>query len=541
MGQSLFHWGLHAWAIYVVIGLGLAYMTFRRGRPLAIRWLLEPVFGRKLIESWVGHVIDIIAIVGTVFGVVTSLGIGTQQIAAGLGFMGWIEDPSSTPLLTGLVVVIMIIATISVVTGVHKGLKWLSNINMVVAALMALFVLLAGPTIFLLQAVVANAGEYAMTLPQLMFETGSDYASGAGDEASGLLGGAWSADWTIYYWGWWMSWSPFVGMFIARISRGRTIRQFVLGVLLAPTAVGIIWFSIFGSSGIYYQLTEGTMLVDDGEGGETVGTEAALFQLLEQLPLTSIVAVVAILVITIFFITSGDSGSLVTDVLAYGGRTETPKLTRVFWTGLIALAAILLLAAGDDPSSSLRVLQVGAIASAAPFSLVLVLAVIAQVRLYTYEVRTMSRYARIRRHATKASLVDAARESAGKDEGVAVERNLLQMLNEQTKRLGTSSSTLAGLPATVGTGPSEQERIPNDDLVLAIQDIPTHATHVDPETGVLGWDPKAAYQDPVRDATFDTPEYSASYEGWENEAEEYFDEAVATGTMPAVDPEDKNE
>lgn len=537
MGQSLFHWGLHAWAIYVVVGLGLAYMTFRRGRPLAIRWLLEPIFGRKLIESWVGHVIDVIAIVGTVFGIVTSLGIGTQQIAAGLGFMDWVDDPSSTPLLTGLVIVIIIIATYSVISGVHKGLKWLSNINMLVAAVLALFVLLAGPTLFLLQAIVSNIGEYGMTLPQLMFESSADYAAEAGEEASGLLAGAWTADWTIYYWGWWMSWAPFVGMFIARISRGRTVREFVLGVLLAPTAVGILWFSIFGSSGIYYQLTDGTMLDENGE----VGTEAALFQLLEQLPITSITAVVAIIVITIFFITSADSGSLVTDVLAYGGRTETPKLTRVFWTALIGLASIVLLAAGDDPSSSLRVLQVAAIASAAPFSIVMVLAVIAQVRLYVYEGRTISRYARIRRHATKAALVEAAREQAGSDEGPAVQRTLMQMLNEQTRTLGTmfgaTSSTLRGLPADAGTATEEQQGIANNDLVLAIQDIPAHATHVDATTGVLGWNRQAAYQDPVGDITFDTPEFSASYMGWEQEAEEYFDEAVATGEVPTVDPE----
>ncbi|WP_300345568.1 BCCT family transporter [Nesterenkonia sp.] len=543
MGLSLFHWGLHAWAMYVVIGLGLAYMTFRRGRPLSVRWLLEPIFGRRLIESWVGHVIDTLAIVGTVFGVVSSLGIGTQQIAAGLGFMEWVEDPSSSLLLTGLVIVIMLVATISVVTGVHKGLKWLSNINMIVAAVMALFVLCAGPTLFLLQSLISNIGEYALAFPQLMFETGADYAAGAGNESSGFLGGAWSADWTIYYWGWWMSWAPFVGMFIGRISRGRTIREFVLGVLLAPTAVGIIWFSIFGSSGIYYQLTEGNMLIDDGEGGTTVGTEASLFQLLENLPLASLTAVVAIAVITIFFITSGDSGSLVTDVLAYGGRTETPKLTRVFWTALIALAAIALLAAGDDPSSSLRVLQVAAIASAAPFSIVMVLAVISQIQLYLYEGRTMSRYVRVRRHATKAAMVDAAREHAGTDEGPAVQRTLLQMLNEQTKTLrgmfGGTSATLSGLPAGTGAGQPEEDGKANKDLVLAIQDIPAHATHVDSVTGVLGWDRDAAYRDPIRaDEVFETPEYSESYLGWEQEAEEYFEETVATGTIPTVDPDD---
>ena len=546
MGASIFHWGLHAWAIYVVVGLGLAYMTFRRGRPLAIRWLLEPIFGRKLIESWVGHVIDVVAIVGTVFGVVTSLGIGTQQIAAGMEFMDWIEDPSSNLLLTSLVLVIMAIATFSVVSGVHKGLKWLSNFNLIAAAVLALFVLLAGPTLFLLQSLIANTGEYALAFPQLMFETSADYASGAGDEAGAFLGGAWSADWTIYYWGWWMSWAPFVGMFIARISRGRTIREFVLGVLLAPTAVGIIWFSIFGSSGIYYQLTQGSMLIDDGEGGETVGTEASLFQLLEHLPWASVTAVLAIVIITIFFITSADSGSLVIDVLAYGGRASTPRLTRVFWTALIALAAIVLLAAGTDPDSSLRVLQVAAIASAAPFSIVLVLAVIAQIRLYVYEGRTLPRYVRIRRHATKAAVVETARQQTGADEGPEVQRTVLEILGQQTKTLrsmfGGTSATLSGLPASVAPGSSDSDRGVTDDLVLAMQEIPSHATEVNARTGVLGWDQSAAFHDPIReDEVFETPEYSESYLGWAQEAEEYFDEAVATGSIPVVDPENDDD
>lgn len=542
MGQTLFHWGLHAWAIYVVIGLGLAYMTFRRGRPLAIRWLLEPLFGRKLIESWVGHVIDVVAIVGTVFGVVTSLGIGTQQIANGMEFSGWIDDPNSSMLLTLLVIGIMAVATFSVISGVHKGLKWLSNINMMMAAVLALFVLLAGPTLFLLHSLISNAGEYLLALPQLMLQSGVDYAAGAGSDPNGLLGMGWSADWTIYYWGWWMSWAPFVGMFIGRISRGRTIREFVLGVLLAPTAVCLLWFSIFGSSGIYYQLTEGVMLSDDGDGGETVLTEGSLFTLLDQLPLASITAVVAILVIIIFFITSADSGSLVIDVLAYGGRTETPKLTRTFWTALIALAAIVLLAAGDDAESSLRVLQVAAIASAAPFSIVMVLAVIAQVRLFTYEGRTMPRYVRVRRHATKAALVAAARKQAGTDDGPAVQRTLRELLNQQAKSfggmLGATSATFAGLPTSREGVDSGVHDPTDEDLVLAVQDIPASATMVDSESGVLGWESEATGQDPIdEDAVFSTPEYQDSHTGWSHHAEEYFDETLATGALDTVNPE----
>ena len=232
-------------------------------------------------------------------------------------------------------------------------------------------------------------------------------------------------------------------------------------------------------------------------------------------------------------------------MLAYGGRTETPKLTRVFWTALIALAAIVLLAAGDDPDSSLRVLQVAAIASAAPFSIVMALAVIAQVRLFLYEGRTTPRYVRVRRHATKAAVVETARQQTGAEEGPAVQKTVLEILNRQTKTLramfGATSATLSGLPPTSGAGSAESRGTANKDLVLAIQDIPAAATYVNPDSGVLGWDQSAAYQDPVRDEVFDTPEYSESYTGWEQEAEEYFDETVATGTIPVVDPEDNDD
>ncbi|GAA1115659.1 BCCT family transporter [Nesterenkonia jeotgali] len=533
MGQSIFHWGLHAWAIYVVVGLGLAYMTFRRGRPLSVRWLLEPIFGRKLIESWVGHVIDVVAIVGTVFGIVTSLGIGTQQIAAGLGFMGWIEDPANTVLLTVIIVVIMAIATFSVITGVNKGLKWLSNFNMVMAAILALFVLAAGPTLFLLQAFVGNLGEYLMAFPQLMFETSANYVGG---EDAG-----WSGDWTIYYWGWWMSWSPFVGMFIARISRGRTIRQFVMGVLLAPTLVSILWFTIFGSSGIYYQMTEGVM-VQDGN----VDTVGATFTLLEQLPLASITAVVAILVIAIFFITSGDSGSLVTDVLSYGGRTDTPKLTRVFWTVFIAITAIVLLAAGGEAAdAALRVLQVTSIAAAAPLSIVMVLAVIAQIRMFTYETQTMPRYVRIRPTASKTALVDTARHGVEGDSTREVHRNLRSMVTGQRAALkgflGSTSATLSGLEKPTSKQADAPEEFSADDMVFAIQDVPAHSTVVNPETGTIGWDEDVAYHDPIADQVFETPEFAESATGQQWESEQIYEEAVGNGeteSTPGTTPEE---
>ena len=229
MELTLFHWGLHAWAIYVVVGLGLAYMTYRKGRPLSIRWLLEPLLGRARIEGKIGHAIDVVAIVGTLFGVATSLGFGVQQISAGLDYLGWVETDNW--LVITIIVIVTGMATFSVVSGVTKGLKWLSNINMMLAAALALFVLILGPTLFLMQSWVQNLGGYVQALPELMLRT-SPFAEDG-----------WQGAWTIFYWGWWMSWAPFVGMFIARISRGRTIREFVFGVLLAPTLVGSLWFS----------------------------------------------------------------------------------------------------------------------------------------------------------------------------------------------------------------------------------------------------------------------------------------------------------
>ncbi|MDR8020320.1 BCCT family transporter [Nesterenkonia aerolata] len=517
VGATLFHWGLHAWAIYVVVGLGLAYMTFRRGRPLAMRWLLEPIFGRRLIESWVGHVIDIVAIVGTIFGIVTSLGQGVQQIVAGLIYMGWAEE--STALLNGLIIVITAIALFSVITGVYKGLKWLSNVNMLMAAVLALFVMFSGPTLLLLSQLVSNTGEYLITLPQMAFETSAGYAGGEG---------SWSADWTIYYWGWWMSWAPFVGMFIARISRGRTIREFVFGVLLAPTVIAIFWFTVFGSSGIWYQINEGGMLNEDGG----VTTEDALFNLLEavNLPLLTVTAAVAIVVVTIFFITSADSGSLVVDVLANGGRADTPRLTRVFWVVLIAVAAIVLLNAGTDSSAALRVLQVSSISAAAPLSIVLVLTMIALIKVLNYEAATMPRYVRIRRTATPAALVDTAREVAGSDDDAAVTRSLRSMLSRQRRvfsdALGGLSATLGGLSSQAGRQ-GEKQGIMEGEEIYALHEVPAHATQVNPETGTLGWDEEEAYHDPIETHHFDTPEYAESAVGWEHEQEQLFEDVVS--------------
>lgn len=370
MSLTLFHWALHPWAIYVVVGLGMAYMTYRRGRPLAVRWLLEPLLGRRRIEGVIGHAVDVTAVVGTLFGVATSLGFGITQIAAGLEYLGWIEIDNWWTV--GLIAAITLVATISVVSGVSKGLKWLSNINMLLAAALALFVMLLGPTLFLLQAFVQNLGSYIQSLPQMMLRTAP------------FTDGEWLGSWTIFYWGWWISWAPFVGMFIARISRGRTIREFVAAVLLVPSVIGALWFTIFGDSAILRQRESGDMLADGA-----VDTDTSLFQLLGGLPIATITSVLAIAVIVFFFVTSSDSGSLVIDILSSGGELDPPKASRVYWAVLEGVAAAVLLVVGG--AGSLTALQTASIATAVPFSLVMVAACVSMLRAFRYDLATSSR------------------------------------------------------------------------------------------------------------------------------------------------------
>ena len=374
LSLTLFHWGLHAWGIYVVVGLGMAYMTYRRGRPLSVRWLLEPLIGRERVEGWIGNTVDVVAIVGTLFGVATSLGFGITQITAGLEYLGWIDANNWWTI--GMIAAITLVAIASVILGVSRGIKWLSNINMGMAAGLTLFVLLLGPTLFLLQAWVQNMGNYVMSLPQLMLRTGP------------FTDGEWLGSWTIFYWGWWISWAPFVGMFIARISRGRTIRQFVGGVLVVPTIIGSLWFTIFGDAAIFRQQNEGDMLVDGA-----VDTNTSLFRLLEGLPLGVITSVIAIFVIVFFFVTSSDSGSLVVDILSAGGELDPPKASRVYWCLLEGLAAAVLLVIGG--AGSLTALQTASIATAAPFSLVMVAACVAMLRAFRYDLATTPQFLKV--------------------------------------------------------------------------------------------------------------------------------------------------
>ncbi|UKJ64240.1 BCCT family transporter [Cellulosimicrobium cellulans] len=364
MGQSYLHWGIHAWAIYVVAGLALAYAIHRKGRPVSIRWALEPLFGDR-VKGRLGDVIDVVAIIGTVFGVATSLGFGVLQIAAGLGYLDVVEP--STALEIGLIAAITALATISVVSGLGKGIKWLSNGNMVLAGVVLVLVLALGPTLFLLREWVQSLGYYLQNVVRLTFDTTA---------FQGAAGLEWQSSWTIFYWGWWISWAPFVGVFIARISRGRTVREFVLGTLLVPTLVTTLWFSVFGGSALFREMAEpGSMLVD----GE-VDTDTALFQLFDGLPLGGLLTVAGIVLIVVFFVTSSDSGSLVVDMLASGGNPNPPTWSRIFWAGTSGLLAIALLLAGG-----LEALQTAAILIALPFSVVMIGMAVSTVRALRVE------------------------------------------------------------------------------------------------------------------------------------------------------------
>lgn len=367
MSQTFLHWGIHPWAIYIVVGLAIAYAVHRKGRPVSIRWALEPLFGDR-VRGRLGDVIDVIALVGTIFGVATSLGFGVQQIGAGLDHLGWITDPDNT-VLSLIVVGITLIAIASVVSGLDRGVKWLSNVNVVMAGGILIFLLVVGSTVALMTDFFQNVGVYAQNLPALSLDTGSWF----GDDGTSWVGG-----WTIFYWGWWMSWAPFVGIFVARISRGRTVREFVLGLMVVPTALSFVWFTVLGGSGIREEQANGGMITYDEEGTPSVDDTGALFQLLDTLPGGSLVVGITVLLIVLFFVTSSDSASYVVDMLASGGDPNPPTWSRVFWASIEGLVAIALLTAGAG--HGLTILQNVSVVIALPFSFVMIAMCVATLR-----------------------------------------------------------------------------------------------------------------------------------------------------------------
>ncbi|MBK1653264.1 BCCT family transporter [Allochromatium vinosum] len=351
MRITFFHWGIHAWAIYAVVALSLAYFAFRHDLPLSIRSALYPLIGERIYGP-IGHAVDIFAVVGTLFGVATSLGFGVIQINSGLNYLFDIPVGITTQVV--LIAVITAIATLSVVLGLDAGIRRLSELNMILAVALLAFVLVAGPTVFLLQTLVQNTGMYLSSLFEMTFNL---YAYEPND---------WIGGWTLFYWGWWIAWAPFVGLFIARVSRGRTIREFVLGVLFVPTGFTFMWMTFFGDTAIHMILMQGIGELADAVAADT---SVALFKFFEYLPLSNITAVLATLLIVTFFVTSSDSGSLVVDMLTSGGgQTESPVWQRIFWAAVEGVVAAALLIAGG-----LSALQTATIASALPFTIVMIL------------------------------------------------------------------------------------------------------------------------------------------------------------------------
>jgi choline/glycine/proline betaine transport protein len=348
MSVTFLHWGLHAWATYAVIGLALAYVKYNRGLPLTVSAILTPILPRRM--PWLAHTVDILAIVATVCGVSTSLGLGASQVNAGLTRLFDLPETPMTLLI--IVAVITVIATMSVASGLEKGIRRLSEINMSLAGVLLLFVLLAGPTVFILDGFVQNVGHYLQNFVRL--STWSE----------AYVQTDWQNGWTVFYWAWWISWSPFVGMFIARISYGRTVREFVLGVLFVPTLLTFFWMSVFGNSALHIELF--------GAGGlaEAVNASAAhaMFVFLGHFPLAEVTSFLAIIIVVTFFVTSADSGAMVTDIIASGGEQNRGVLQRSVWAVALGLMAGVLLMAGG-----LGALQTAAIVTGLPFALVLLL------------------------------------------------------------------------------------------------------------------------------------------------------------------------
>ena len=350
MSATLFHWGLHAWAIYAVMGMSLAYFSFNRGLPFLIRSTLFPFLGRYTWR-WPGDLVDVLGVVATVFGIATSLAFGAQQAAGGIGFLSGFGQGFAIQI--AVIAVIGLIAAISVMLGVRRGVRVLSNFNMALAGILALFVLLAGPTAHLAREFFNAIWLYGRDIVPLSNWIGRE-------------DGSWYEGWTVFYWAWWISWSPFVGMFIARISRGRTVREFVIAVLLVPTLVSIAWMSIFGGTALF-QAQENIGALSGGVGQ----VELAMFQMLQQLPWAGLTSICAVVLVITFFITSADSGSLVLSSISAGGQLKTPVPQRLLWVTLSVLIAVVMLTLGGN--ESLTALQAGAISAGLPLTLILVL------------------------------------------------------------------------------------------------------------------------------------------------------------------------
>ena len=359
MAQTFFHWGFHPWAVYGLVGLGLAFFSFNRGLPLTFRSIFWPLLGER-IYGWPGHVIDLVTVFATLFGLSTSLGLGVAQVNTGLSYVGGdmlgaVSIPTGTWPQVALIAGITLIATLSVAAGLDGGVKRLSTLNLYLMFALLGFLVIVGPTVYIFGTWIEGLGAYFGNILALGFFTGT-----LNEAANGTV-----TAWTVFYWGWWIAWSPFVGMFIARISKGRSVREFVLGVLFLPSMFSTLWLSVFGGSAMFNSLAgNGQALATYNEVGQTV----AMFALLEQFPLGVVSGLLATLLVITFFVTSSDSGSLVIDHLTSGGKHDVPRTQRIFWALTEGLVASILLIGGG-----LTALQTAAITTGLPFALILCL------------------------------------------------------------------------------------------------------------------------------------------------------------------------
>lgn len=353
MAATIFHWGLHPWAIYAVLALGLAIFSFNKGLPLTMRSVFYPLLGER-VWGWPGHLIDTLAVIATMFGLATSLGFGASQASAGLNYLFDIPLGTTTEII--LVILITGVATISVVAGLDAGVKRLSEVNMALAALLLIFVIIVGPTLLILSGFFANLASYFEHLPALAMPFEREDAN-------------FTQGWTAFYWAWWISWSPFVGMFIARVSRGRTVREFLVSVLLVPSTACVLWMTTFGTTAIDQLVNKGYQAAADAD------IPLQLFIMLDALPLAQITSFIGIILVVVFFVTSSDSGSLVIDTIASGGKVNSPKPQRIFWCGFEGLVAIALMLGGG-----LAALQAMAVSTGFPFAIVLLISCISLIK-----------------------------------------------------------------------------------------------------------------------------------------------------------------
>ncbi|AVQ98907.1 glycine betaine uptake BCCT transporter [Oceanobacillus sp. M65] len=363
---SFFHWGFHPWAIYATIALALAYFKFRKQSPGVVSAILEPLFGERIRGKW-GTLVDFIVVFATVFGVATSLGFGAIQISGGLSFLTGMEQSISLQLI--IIGIVTVLYMTSAMTGLNKGIKYLSNANLILAFLLMVFLLFAGPTTYILNLFTNTLGNYIQNLPSMSFRMTPFNEDNT----------TWINGWTIFYWAWWISWAPFVGTFIARVSRGRTIREFVLGVLLVPTIFGALWFTVFGGSAINLEFFQNANIQADVNA---IGTEAALFSVLQHYPFATVMTIIAILLITTFFITSADSATFVLGMQTTNGSLYPPNIVKFIWGLLQSSAAAVLLWQGG-----LEALQTASIIAAFPFSIIMILVVASLIKSFRAEAK----------------------------------------------------------------------------------------------------------------------------------------------------------